>query len=137
MPICVVNAARLVRLRRHQTLAELWQTWCRVFSGGLSGRRWLAFLGALYVAVGFSGPHAAAAWGLIAGLPAPIVWILVGFAFLQTCATLLIGWMLGMDARFVVLEPIGALFTAAALMRAAFAPAGGTRIRWRGRVLKV
>jgi cellulose synthase/poly-beta-1,6-N-acetylglucosamine synthase-like glycosyltransferase len=136
LSICVVNAVHLLRFRRPQSAGEHWHQWCRVFSGGLAGKRWLAFGGALSTAMGFSGPYAAAVFSLFAA-PTPMTWILVGLACAQTCASVIVGRLLGMEARYVVLQPIGALFAVAVLLHAAVMPTGGARIRWRGRDLKV
>jgi hypothetical protein len=137
MPICLVNAAHLVRVRRRQSFRELWNQWCRVCGGGLAGQKWLALCGALYVAVVFSGPPAVAVWSLVAGAPTAWVLLSAGFALIHMGGLLAVGRMLGMEARFMVLQPIGALFTVAALARAAISPAGASRIRWRGRELNV
>jgi hypothetical protein len=119
--ICVVNAVHLLRYRRKQSAAEQWHQWCRVFGGGLAGKRWLAFAGAISTALAFSGPHAAAiVTSLVA--PSPMAWVLLGLALTQTFASIVVGRLLSMEARYVVLQPIGALFAVAVLLHAALMP---------------
>ena len=137
----VVNAAHLIRIRREQTFIEICHQAFRVFDGTFAGRRRIALASAVFVWLSFSGPHAAALWGLLReGLTAR-VWVLVCLALVQTFASSAVGYMLWrslrMDNRFVMFQPISALFGVGALLHAALTPLGrSARVRWRGRQLE-
>jgi cellulose synthase/poly-beta-1,6-N-acetylglucosamine synthase-like glycosyltransferase len=140
LAIRVVNAAHLIRIRREQTFIEICHQAYRVFDGAFAGRSGTALVSAALVWLSFSGPHTAALLGLLFYGLTPRVWVLIVLAFVQTCASAAAGWMLWrslrMDNRFVVFQPISALFGVGALLHAALFPLGrGGRVRWRGRRL--
>ena len=136
----IVNATHLIRIRREQTFIEICHQAYRIFDGGFAGRSGAALASAAFVLLSFSGPHAAAAWGLIAYGLTQRVWVLLGLALVQTLASSAVGFMLWrslrMDNRFVLFQPISALFAVGACVHAALAPLGrSSRVRWRGRQL--
>jgi len=118
---CVVNATHLLRFRRFQSAGELWHQWCLAFGGALAGRRWPALGSAVCTALTFTGAHAAAMSAFFV-TPVPLAWVLWGLAITQTCASLAVGRLLGLEPRYVVLQPIGALFAVGVLLHAAVAP---------------
>ena len=136
----LVNAAHLIRIRREQTFIEICHQAYRIFDGGFAGRSGAALASAVFVFLGFSGPHTAAVWGLMSYGFTPRVWVLIGLALAQTCASSAAGFMLWrslrMDNRFVLFQPISALFAVGACLHAALAPLGRSgHVRWRGRQL--
>ncbi len=121
-------APHLVATRRPLTVRELWNGWCRVAVDGLGRRAGLGLLGGFAVAVAFLLPYAVA----------PLGWVGTGLAAAHLLLTRLVRLQLarawGIDDRLAWLQPLGALFAVAVLLRAALAArTGGARVEWRGR----
>ena len=121
-------APHLVATRRPLTRRELWNGWCRVAVDGLGRRAGLGLLGGFAVAVAFLLPYAVA----------PLGWAATGLAAVHLLLARLVRLQLarawGIDDRLAWLQPLGALFAVAVLLRAALAArTGGARVEWRGR----
>jgi hypothetical protein len=123
----VAATAELMGVRRLLPLRALWNNWTRVVVDGLERRTSLALLGALAVALVFILPEVLAplGWPTLALAAVHLSlgrWVRAGFR--KTYGT---------DDRLAWLQPIGAAFAVAVLVRAALHTLGRLQVVWRGR----
>jgi hypothetical protein len=119
----VLAAPTLIETSRPLALRDLWNGWSRVAPDGLGRRAGAAAFGANIVQTLFLLPY----------MLAPLGGWLAALAALHLGVTLIVRAQLraayGIDNRFAWLQPLGALFAIAVLLRSIVPGA----VRWRGR----
>ncbi len=117
-----------VMTRRPETLVRLWHAWCRVAGDGLGRRPLLGLAGALAIIFLFLLPPLAAPLSRLAFAAA------VSHALLGRYARARLAAIYHMQDSLAWLQPLGALFALAVVLRVTLAQLGlSMQTRWHGR----